>query len=58
MLEKSGLRKGVSVVIGGGVTNRNMIKRFRVDAQTLDAYEGLKIVKSILEKKEKSHAAA
>lgn len=58
MLEKSGLRKQVFVVIGGGVTSRDMIQRFRVDAQTRDAYEGLKIVKSVLDKKEKSHAAA
>jgi len=57
LLEKKGLRPGVRVVIGGGVTGPDMVRRIRVDAQTLDAFEGLRIVKSFLEQGEKSHAA-
>jgi len=47
MLEKRGLRKKVRVVIGGGVTTRDMARRMRVDAQTQDAYEGLKQVRML-----------
>ena len=50
-LEQGGLRDRVRVVIGGGVTTRDMARRMGVDGQTQDAYEGLKLVRSFLRKK-------
>ena len=46
LLDERGLRKTVRVVIGGGVTTREMADRLGADAQTQDAYEGLKIVRA------------
>jgi methanogenic corrinoid protein MtbC1 len=48
LLEEKGVRNRVRIVIGGGVTTKLMAKRLRVDAQTQDAYEGLKMVRSLL----------
>ena len=56
MLEDRGLRKGVHVVIGGGVTTPDMARRMGIDSQTQDAYEGLRIVKSVLKKEVKARA--
>ena len=50
LLEQGGLRKKVHIVIGGGVTTKEMAQRMKVDAQTRDAYEGLRIVKSFIGK--------
>lgn len=49
-LDQGGLRKKMYVVIGGGVTTKEMVKRMGVDAQTRDAYEGLRIVKNFIGK--------
>jgi len=51
LLERGGLRDRVRVVIGGGVTTRSMARRIKVDAQTQDAYEGLKQVRNLLKRK-------
>jgi methanogenic corrinoid protein MtbC1 len=50
LLETSGLRGRVHVVIGGGVTTKDMAKRLKADAQTQDAYQGLQIVRSFFSK--------
>lgn len=48
LLEKSGMRDKVRVIIGGGVTTPEMAKRLNVDAQTLDAQEGVRIAQSFV----------
>ncbi|MEW6441872.1 MAG: cobalamin-dependent protein [bacterium] len=52
LLEEKGLRSRVKVIIGGGVTTKDMVGRLGVDGQTQDAYEGLKMVRSLLLKAE------
>jgi methanogenic corrinoid protein MtbC1 len=52
LLEERGLRRRVKVLIGGGVTTKEMVRKLGVDAQTLDAYEGVKIIQSLLMKAE------
>ena len=52
LLEERGLRRRVRVLIGGGVTTRQMVQKLGVDGQTLDAYEGVKIIQSLLTKVE------
>lgn len=49
-LEEGGLRDRVRVVLGGGVTTKEMAVRLGADAQTQDAYEGLKIVRAFVER--------
>jgi dimethylamine corrinoid protein len=49
-LEEGGLRDRVRVVLGGGVTTKEMADRLGADAQTQDAYEGLKIVRAFTER--------
>ncbi len=48
LLEERGLRGRVRVILGGGVTTREMARKLGADAQTVDAYEGLRIVQSLL----------
>ncbi len=50
LLEEKGVRKQVKVIIGGGVTSKETAARMRVDAQTRDAYEGLRIVQGFSKK--------
>ncbi len=52
LLEETGLRKRINVIIGGGVTTKDMIQRLGVDAQTRDAYEGIKIIQSFMIQRE------
>lgn len=49
LLEEKGLRRKVRVIIGGGVTTPEMAERLGADAQTRDAYEGLKIIRTLAE---------
>lgn len=49
MLEKDGLREGVFVIIGGGATEKSLVEKFRVDAQTRDAYEGIKLIRKMIQ---------
>lgn len=51
-LQERGLRDRVRVVLGGGVTTKEMADRLGADAQTQDAYEGLKIVRAFTGKGE------
>jgi methanogenic corrinoid protein MtbC1 len=46
LLREKGLKDRVRVILGGGVTTREMADRLGADAQTQDAYEGLKIVRA------------
>ena len=46
LLDEKGLRERVRVILGGGVTTSEMADRLGADAQTQDAYEGLKIVRA------------
>lgn len=48
LLEERGLRNRVRVILGGGVTTKDMARKLGADAQTVDAYEGLRIVQSLL----------
>jgi dimethylamine corrinoid protein len=48
MLQESGLREQVKVVIGGGATTKELAHKLGADAQTWDAYEGIRIVQSFL----------
>ena len=52
MLEKNGRRYQTFVILGGGATTKDMIKRLKADAQTWDAYEGLKMIQSFIENHE------
>ena len=54
LLEEKGLRERINVVIGGGVTTKDMVERLKVDAQTRDAYEGLKIIRSFMDEREET----
>jgi len=47
-LEKDGLRDRVKVVIGGGATTKELAQKLGADAQTWDAYEGIRIIESFL----------
>jgi len=47
-LEKEGLRERVKVVIGGGATTKELAQKLGADSQTLDAYEGIRIIRSYL----------
>ncbi len=46
-LEAKGLRDRVFVIIGGAATTKEMIGSLKVDAQTLDAYEGVRMLRSL-----------
>jgi methylmalonyl-CoA mutase cobalamin-binding domain/chain len=46
LLEESGLRKKVKVIIGGAVVRKEHEKMFGVDAAVNDAVKGLKVIKS------------
>ncbi len=46
MLEENGLRDRVFVIIGGGATDETLVEKLRVDAQTRDAYEGLRLIRA------------
>jgi methylmalonyl-CoA mutase cobalamin-binding domain/chain len=48
LLEEHGLRERVKVVIGGGATTKELAEKIGADAQTWDAYEGVRIVQSFL----------
>ena len=48
LLDEKGLRERVRVILGGGVTTSEMADRLGADAQTQDAYEGLKIVRTFI----------
>ncbi|UCD83241.1 MAG: cobalamin-dependent protein [Deltaproteobacteria bacterium] len=54
LLEEEGIRERTYVIIGGGVTTKDMVGRLKVDAQTWDAYEGLRIVQSFMDEKEET----
>jgi methanogenic corrinoid protein MtbC1 len=46
LLKENGLREGVKVVIGGGATSKDLAEKIGADAQTWDAYEGIRIIQS------------
>ncbi|MGD0275626.1 MAG: cobalamin-dependent protein [Syntrophales bacterium] len=46
LLKENGLREGVKVVIGGGGTSKDLAEKIGADAQTWDAYEGIRIIQS------------
>ena len=48
-LEKKGLRKNVFVMIGGGATEQSLVAKLGVDAQTRDAYEGIKMIRKAIQ---------
>lgn len=48
LLEENGLRDRVKVVIGGGATTKELAQKMGADAQTWDAYEGIRIIQSFL----------
>lgn len=48
LLAEKGLRQDTCVIIGGGATEQSLIEKLGVDAQTRDAIEGIRIIKSVL----------
>lgn len=46
LLETKGLRGRVFVIIGGAATTKEMVANLKVDAQTWDAYEGIRLLTS------------
>lgn len=46
LLEKAGLRDRTRVIIGGGATEKTLVEKLGVDAQTRDAHKGLGIIKA------------
>jgi methylmalonyl-CoA mutase cobalamin-binding domain/chain len=50
MIEQRGIRNDVKVILGGGATTRDLVEKLGVDEQTVDAYEGIRMVKSFVEK--------
>ncbi|MEW5734542.1 MAG: cobalamin-dependent protein [Thermodesulfobacteriota bacterium] len=57
LLEEKGLRQSTRVIIGGGATEKSLVEKLGVDAQTRDAYEGIHIIKAWAEDKAKEVAA-
>lgn len=57
LLEEKGLRERTRVIIGGGATEKSLVQKLGVDAQTRDAYEGITIIKSWAGSKAKEAAA-
>lgn len=47
-LEARGLRAGLKVIVGGGVTTETVQRHIGADAQTRDAIEGVRICKSFV----------
>ena len=50
LLEEKGLRNRTHVIIGGGATEKSLIEKLKVDAQTCDAYEGVRLIQNFIEK--------
>jgi len=48
LLEEEGLRKRTFVIIGGGVTEKSLIDKLSVDAQTRDAFEGISLIRNYI----------
>ena len=48
LLKESGLRDGVKVILGGGATSKDLAQKIGADAQTWDAYEGIRIIQSFV----------
>jgi methanogenic corrinoid protein MtbC1 len=57
MLEGNGLRDSVFVIIGGGATDGTLVEKLQVDAQTRDAYEGLRLIRAYLARRSRESAA-
>jgi methanogenic corrinoid protein MtbC1 len=57
LLEKNRLRDSVHVIIGGGATEQSLVEKLKVDAQTRDAYEGIRMLKARMELRKKEAAA-
>jgi methanogenic corrinoid protein MtbC1 len=57
LLDQNGLRGSVLVIIGGGATEPSLVKKLNVDAQTRDAYEGIRILKEYAAQNRKMAAA-
>jgi methanogenic corrinoid protein MtbC1 len=57
LLEKGGLRQQTYVIIGGGATEASLVEKLGVDAQTWDAYTGVKCIRAFVERS-RSEAAA
>ena len=49
LLKEEGLRKKTFVIIGGGVTEKSLIGKLSVDAQTRDAYEGINLIRNYIQ---------
>lgn len=53
-LEKKGLRENVFVIIGGGATEQSLVEKLSVDSQTRDAYEGIQLIKKVIQSRKES----
>jgi methanogenic corrinoid protein MtbC1 len=50
LLEKAGLRQQTYVIVGGGATEASLVEKLGVDAQTWDAYTGIKCIRAFVER--------
>jgi len=47
-LESKGLRQKTFIIVGGAATTKGMVNKLGINAQTWDAYEGLRIIQSLI----------
>jgi len=57
LLEQEGMRGSTFVILGGGATDRSLVAKLGVDAQTRDAYEGVNLVRAHMQARAKEAAA-
>ena len=57
MLEARGLRQQTFVIVGGGATDSSLVEKLGVDAQTRDAYQGVRLVRAFTETGQKEAVA-
>jgi methanogenic corrinoid protein MtbC1 len=57
LLEEGGLRRQTYVIIGGGATEASLVEKLGVDAQTWDAYTGVKRIRAFVERGRREAAA-
>jgi methanogenic corrinoid protein MtbC1 len=57
LLKREGIRQHTFVILGGGATEKSLVNKLGVDAQTRDAYEGIQLVRANLQGRKKETAA-
>ena len=57
LLQGEGIRGNTFVILGGGVTEKSLVEKLGVDAQTRDAYEGVNIIRAHMQSRNEEAAA-